>query len=152
MRLGTLLLLVAIISAGCEASSGEDSQSSATDDDSSMRVERALFQKGKTVFSGRCAVCHGENADGSGPMARAMEPPKPADFRQDRYANMPVDSIRRVIVEGGAATGRNPRMPAWGEELTGEEIEAVIAFVRSVSRFGQMPTEQQVQDAPWIVN
>ncbi|MFB6278298.1 MAG: cytochrome c [Salinibacter sp.] len=151
MRRGTLVLLV-VIAVGCEASSGDDSRSTETAEESPMRVQRTLFEKGKTVFSGRCAVCHGDNADGSGPMARAMEPPKPADFRQDRYASMPVDSIRRVIVQGGGATGRNPRMPAWGDELTDEQIEAVIAFLRSVSRFGQVPTEQQIRDASWVVN
>lgn len=153
MKKEALVLLVVLVAAGCGASSGGESRSTSEKRSVSPKfVQRSLFRDGKVVFQERCAVCHGEDADGAGTLAQEMESPKPADFRQKAYARMPVDSIRRVIVQGGKATGRNPRMPAWGDELTEAEIEAVIAFVRSVGRFEQIPTEKQVRTASWFVN
>lgn len=151
MKNRALIFLVVSLVVGCEASSNDDSRTTKKRDDVSIRVQQSLVQRGMTVFSKRCTVCHGEEADGAGPMAQTIEAPKPADFRKDRYTRMPVDSIRRVIVQGGKATGKNPRMPAWEDELTTREVEALVAFIRSVSRFGQVPTEQKIQDASWIV-
>lgn len=152
MRTVAFVALVVTLGIGCETPSSDAVQSTRERAEPTMRVERSLVQRGKRVFSERCAVCHGEEAGGTGPVAQAIDPPKPADFRRDRYAHMPADSIRRVVVRGGERTGRNPRMPAWGNELTETEIDAVTAFVRSVGRFGEVPTEQQMRNASWVVD
>lgn len=152
MRSRVLVFLAVILGSGCGASSSDNSQSRKEQAASAVRVQKSLVQRGKTVFSERCAVCHGEDAGGTGPMAQTIDTPKPADFRQNRYAGMPADSIRRVIVRGGERTGRNPRMPAWGDALTEKEIDAVTSFVRAVGRLGQVPTEQQIRTAPWVID
>jgi len=36
-------------------------------------------------------------------------------------------------MRGGEAIGRSPKMPPWGEELTDEQVNDVVAFVRSVN-------------------
>lgn len=154
MQFKVLVVLVAV-AVGCTVSSGDKGNSSGTEETEATTpqpVQRSRFRAGKALFAERCAVCHGQNADGQGTMAQSIEPPKPADFRENVYARMPIDSIRAVIVRGGAATGRNPRMPAWEDELTEPQIEAVTAFVRSVGRFGQVPTERQVRESSWFVN
>lgn len=145
----TLVGLILVLGAGCGSPSGDGPKATPGQATASARAHQSLIQRGKKVFSGRCAVCHGEEARGGGPMATTIPPPRPADFGQDRYASMPTDTLRRVIMQGGAATGRNPRMPAWGDTLTDEQRDAVIAFIRSVARFGRVPSAQQIQDAAW---
>jgi len=149
MQRTILMFILAGLMVGCGASSSGGNR---TGTETKASVVRAKFEEGKVVFNERCAVCHGDQADGEGPMAKTISPPKPADFRREEYATMPVDSIRAVVVKGGAALGRNPRMPAWGEELSDEEIEAVVAFVRSVGRFRQMPTRRQVRTSEWFTD
>lgn len=154
MRTLILLLLVTAsgVGGGLVVLGPAGHSARAQDSPSFPHVRRAVYQKGKTLFLQRCAVCHGENADGHGVLARTISPPKPRDFRNSEFATVPADSLRRIIVQGGKAVGLNERMPAWGDELTKEEIDATIAFIRSVGRFGHVPTKEEVQHDPWFVD
>jgi mono/diheme cytochrome c family protein len=83
---------------------------------------------GEQVFRGRCAVCHGANADGKSKLAKLMRPP-PANLRASHLD----DEQRALIVrKGGAAVGRSPDMPTWEHELKEDELHAVLAYVGSV--------------------
>ena len=73
---------------------------------------------GATVFAQNCAACHGENAEGGavGPTLISAELSAQDD-----------DFYRQVILNGREGTA----MPAWEGRLSTQEIEDVIAFVRS---------------------
>jgi mono/diheme cytochrome c family protein len=73
---------------------------------------------GGAVFTQNCAACHGENAEGGavGPTLVSAEMKAKDD-----------DHYRQVIAKG--VTG-SP-MPAWESRLSAQEIEDVIAFLRS---------------------
>ena len=43
------------------------------------------------------------------------------------------DGVRNGA-RGGAAVGRSPIMPAWGEHLTDEQIKDVVAYLRKINR------------------
>lgn len=82
-------------------------------------VEAGDRDNGATIYALNCAVCHGENAAGGsvGPTLVSAE----VKAKDDDY-------YRQVIINGieGAA------MPAWGDRLSAQEIEDVIAFLRSL--------------------
>jgi len=73
---------------------------------------------GAEVFSANCAACHGENAQGGvGPTLVSAEMAAKND-----------DHYRQTLLNGVQGTA----MPAWGGRLSAQEIEDVIAFMRSL--------------------
>lgn len=71
---------------------------------------------GRTVYANHCAVCHGANGEGGVGFklvggATAKKYPNPKTTRQ--------------IVEKGRGA-----MPGWGSQLSDEEIDAVVRYVR----------------------
>jgi|SRR5919198_2255052 mono/diheme cytochrome c family protein len=90
--------------------------------------DAAVF-RGGLVYANYCVTCHGINADGNGRAAR-LHNPRPANLRASDKND---DYIRLIVTRGGEALGRSPKMPPWGEELTDEQINDVVAFVRSVN-------------------
>ncbi|NNG03512.1 MAG: cytochrome C oxidase Cbb3 [Inquilinus sp.] len=69
----------------------------------------------ETLFGEHCAACHGaDRLGGTGP---ALLPESLARLRPER--------ARSVIAEGRAAT----QMPAFGDVLAGDDIDALVSFV-----------------------
>lgn len=89
----------------------------------------ASADSGAAVYQRYCVTCHGAKADGTGAAARLFKPP-PADLtrstRPDQYKQL-------IIRLGGERMGRSPGMPPWGEELSQQQIEDVVHYLRTVS-------------------
>jgi len=85
----------------------------------------------RALFAGRCATCHGPSGHGDGIAARAMTPP-PRDYRDAAWQASVTDAdLAKVIVAGGAATGRSASMPA-NPDLAGkpEVVAELVALIR----------------------
>lgn len=112
---------------------------------------------GKVVYDKWCAGCHGENGDGEGVAASYMLP-RPRDFTRGVYqirttasGDLPTDAdLRRMITEGMPGS----TMPAWGEKLSAGQINDVIAYVKSFSRFfeGADPQPVEVGSPPRVTD
>ncbi len=93
-----------------------------------IKIVRDPVKRGEVVFKTNCVLCHGVNADGKGRASVLFDPP-PADLtrsdKNDMYKTM-------IITMGGAAMGRSEVMPVWGEQITKQEIEDVVAYLRTV--------------------
>ena len=85
--------------------------------------------KGKAVFRAHCMQCHGEKADGNGPLARRFNPP-PANIAATSRSD---DYLLQIVTLGGEALGRSAAMPEWGLELSGSEILDVVSYLRQVA-------------------
>jgi mono/diheme cytochrome c family protein len=82
--------------------------------------ERRLLNslEGQALYHEYCAVCHGPQGKGDGPMARALKTP-PADLTRIAIRNggtFPLKKVERIIsgdspVEPGHGTSE---MPVWG--------------------------------------
>ena len=91
---------------------------------------------GRRVYEANCAICHGERGDGRGHAARHFVA-APRDFTQGRYklrstpsGQPPTDEdLRRSIVRGLPGTGMVPH-----DHLRADEVAAVIAFIKGLSR------------------
>ncbi|MFO7155048.1 MAG: c-type cytochrome [Pseudomonadota bacterium] len=82
-----------------------------------------------------CSTCHGPNGEGDGPVAASF-PVKPRSFKDKEWqAQTSDETIAKVIVEGGAAIGKSPLMPA-NPQLTGKP-EVVQALVKKVRELGK---------------
>lgn len=100
----------------------------------------ALVSEGGSLFAKRCAICHGETGAGDGVAAKFISPP-PRDLTREslkayRQQGGPSEGLRHVIRSGIGGTA----MPRFGA-LTEEEMDALVAFVRSIR-----PAEEE-----WIV-
>ena len=82
--------------------------------------------RGRDVFRAHCMQCHGEKADGKGPLAPRYKPP-PSDITATTRTD---DYLLQIVTLGGQALGRSSVMPEWGLELSGSEILDVVAYLR----------------------
>lgn len=81
-----------------------------------------------------CARCHGNEGRGDGQLAATLVPP-PRDFSNPAWQMSVTDErIARVILEGGAAVGLSPAMPAhvnFSERPA--VVQRLVSAVRSCS-------------------
>jgi mono/diheme cytochrome c family protein len=107
---------------------------------------------GRTYYLRYCAACHGPNADGLGPAARALKV-WPPDLRRlsDRYGTpLPLARLARFIDGRDMAAAHGSReMPIWGRrfddiwtakrarqpELTGQ-IALILEYLESIQLAG----------------
>ncbi len=119
------LLLVGTPAEAADHSSDKNSQGALLPRDS---TDAKVF-RGSLVYGNYCVTCHGFNADGNGRAARLYNP-KPANLRMsdknDAYFGL-------IVRMGGEAMGRSQFMPPWGAELTDEQTNDLVAYLRSIN-------------------
>jgi mono/diheme cytochrome c family protein len=90
-------------------------------------------EAGQAKFQQFCAACHGPAGAGDGPASAALRP-KPRALNDAKWqATVEDEYLKKVITEGGAAVGLSPTMTPWGHALKGEDLENVVAYIRSLS-------------------
>ena len=86
--------------------------------------------RGRAMYEGHCASCHGMNGDGNGPEAVALNP-SPTNFQSAAVMGNLTDSdLQREILQGKP----NTAMKGYGTILSPEDLEDVIAYIRSLSQ------------------
>jgi mono/diheme cytochrome c family protein len=91
-------------------------------------------EQGKNLYGQFCATCHGQSGKGDGPAAAALNP-KPRDHTDKDYmSKLSDDDMLKVIKNGGASVGKSPLMPPWGASLKDDQIQDIIAYVRTLSK------------------
>jgi len=95
-------------------------------------AQAADVEAGKAKFQQFCATCHGPAGHGDGPASAALNPKPRALDDAEWQASVDDDYIKKVIAEGGSAVGLSPMMTAWGHALKGEDLENVVAYIRSL--------------------
>ena len=114
----------------------------------------AELTRGEEAYLAYCAMCHGENGAGNGPLAAALreqDATAPVHLDSDRIQAMGVEEVKRIIREGGLHTGRSGIMPAWGEKLPPELIDDIAGHVMTlVARRPETPSQvvQEFLEAP----
>jgi mono/diheme cytochrome c family protein len=104
----SLATVVAAVVASAGLLACGDGGSSAVPDD-------PVLAEGQQVYRSRCASCHGSGGGGG-------SAPRLKGVIESRYT---FERHVQIVVEGAGA-----RMPAFGNELTTEEIEAVVRYER----------------------
>jgi cytochrome c oxidase cbb3-type subunit 3 len=93
-----------------------------------LGVATNAAHRGEVVFKTNCILCHGVNADGKGRAAKLYNPP-PANLTASDKND---DYKRMIITYGGETMGRSGAMPVWGQQLSAQGIEDVVAYLRTV--------------------
>jgi cytochrome c oxidase cbb3-type subunit 3 len=95
-------------------------------------AQAADAEQGKKLYGQFCASCHGQSGKGDGAAAAALNP-KPRDHTNKEYMSKMSDAeMLKVIKDGGASIGKSPLMPPWGASLKDEQIQDVIAYIRTL--------------------
>ncbi len=90
----------------------------------------ASTEHGNAVFRTNCVRCHGAEARGCGPAARLYDP-RPANLTASTRSP---EYKASIIRGGGESMGRSPFMPPWGQELSGDDIADVVAFLSTLAK------------------
>ncbi len=106
-------------------------------------LDPARVALGEQVYAQYCATCHGADLEGSPnwrqPYPDGSYPPPPQDSSGHSWHH-PDDLLLEIIAGGGDPT-IGGTMPGFAEALSREEMEAVLAFIKS--RWG--PEERAFQ-------
>ncbi len=90
--------------------------------------------KGLKLYLGYCFVCHGQKGDGNGPYA-SMLSATPADFTDSTYFKPKTDEeLYDFISKGGIAHGKSMHMKPFGFQLTADEIQSTVDYIRVLNR------------------
>ena len=97
-------------------------------------AQAADVEQGKKKFQMMCSSCHGAMGEGDGPAGAALNP-KPRTLSDIEWQTNTTDEhLRTVITKGGSAVGLSPLMPPLGASMKPEEVDNVIAFIRSLKK------------------
>jgi cytochrome c553 len=89
----------------------------------------------RETFKTLCSTCHGTSGKGDGTAATNLNP-KPRNYTDKQWqASVTDDQIRQIIVNGGAAVGKSPAMPA-SPQLR-DKPQVLEELVRIVRSFGK---------------
>ncbi len=111
-------------------------------EDSAWEAYRKAVTAGSEIYYGNCFYCHGDQLDGKGHFASALDP-LPTDFGDvGTIAQLQESFLFWRITTGGPGlpTGGMPwnsAMPVWHEMLNEEEVWNVITFL--FDYVGQVP-------------
>jgi mono/diheme cytochrome c family protein len=93
-----------------------------------LPVNDALLATGKKIFSDKCQKCHGPKGLGDGPDADP-EHAEDMNLTNPRRAQRNPDGVVFYKVMNGR---RKPKMPAFKDELSREQVWAVVAYAQSL--------------------
>ncbi len=91
----------------------------------------------RSIFSARCALCHGATGRGDGRAAVSLQPP-PRNYTDAAWQASVTDAdLAKIIVIGGAALGKSSMMPA-GPDLESKP-QVVAELVKLIRSFAATP-------------
>jgi len=89
--------------------------------------------RGQTLFLENCAVCHGQNAEGTPDWRKPLEngryPPPPLNGTAHAWHHS-TDELKRFILNGGPPG--EGRMPGWEGILKDQEIDDILVWIKSL--------------------
>ena len=91
-------------------------------------------KNGERLYKSGCIACHGANGTGGPETLTEFKRPDtfPNFTRCDQTTPEPNSAWKDVIVHGGPSRGFSEIMPAFGELLTSDQIDDLIAYLRSL--------------------
>ena len=95
-----------------------------------LPINDALMAAGKKLFQSKCTRCHGPEGKGDGPDADADHKER-MDLTNPKYAGENPDGVVFHKVAAGRA---EPRMPAFEDQMSKEQIWAVVGYVQTLRK------------------
>jgi mono/diheme cytochrome c family protein len=98
-------------------------------------------KNGERIYKSACAACHGSDGTGTPKTISAfVRPGTFPDFTRCDQTTAEVDTGYRAVIEhGGPSRGFSQIMPEFGEALSPQDIDDVIAYLRQFCRQSDWP-------------
>lgn len=87
---------------------------------------------GSGLYEQHCSSCHGSNGNGDGGNAANLPVQPTAHADSALMGRRADDTLFDAIHAGGWVLDKSPRMPAFGALLTGDQIRALVAHIRTL--------------------
>jgi cytochrome c553 len=134
-----LILACALAVTGCKKTEEEpppsETPTPAGSGGSAAATNSAAAFEARHTFQTICATCHGPDGKGNGQAAAALNP-KPRNYTDKAWqASVTDDDIKKIILNGGAAVGKSPVMPA--QPQLRDKPEVVDELVKIIRAFGK---------------
>jgi mono/diheme cytochrome c family protein len=144
-RFATVALVVTVVGIGLAANTGRQEKPAAAkpgtppgwqlppDADakkSPLTVDDKVLTTGKSVFKDKCTKCHGPGGLGDGPDADP-DHREDMDLTNPKRAERNSDGVVFYKVMNGR---RRPKMPAFKEELSEQQVWSVVAYVQTLRK------------------
>ena len=89
--------------------------------------------EGQKLYMTYCSSCHGDKGRGDGAAGKAL-PVKPADHTDGKLMSSFSDEfLINIISKGGAVVGKSSFMPGWGGVLEENQLQDLLAYLRSIA-------------------
>ena len=97
--------------------------------------------KGAQIYKAGCVACHGSDGKGAPETISAFERPDTfPDFTRCDQTTAEVNSAYKAVIQhGGPNRGFSQIMPSFGEALSSQDIDDVVAYLRSFCREPHWP-------------
>ena len=113
-----------------QTTSGWQLPPDAPDTRNPLTVDGTLLETGRKVYGDKCQKCHGAKGLGDGPDADP-DHAEEMNLTNPKRAERNPDGVVFYKVANGR---RKPKMPAFKEELSKEQIWSVVAYVQSLRK------------------
>ena len=97
-------------------------------------LQAADLDRGAQIFAANCATCHGSagSPDPDSPLVKGLGV-VPADFSDTLFNSREGEGEWKLVAtHGGAALGFSEVMPAFGNSLSEEDIDNVLAYIKTL--------------------
>ena len=96
---------------------------------------------GEAIYQAGCAGCHGPHGEGAPPTSTEFDRPSTfPDFSNCSSTTPELDvDWKATILQGGHGRGFSRIMPSFADELTSEQVDAVIRYIRGLCRSDRFP-------------
>lgn len=88
--------------------------------------------EGEQLYRAYCVQCHGLNGNGKGINAAQMTVMPRDHSDQTEMSARTDEELFKVIEQGGPSVNKSVLMPAWGGNLNSEQINALVAHLRTL--------------------
>jgi mono/diheme cytochrome c family protein len=93
---------------------------------------RGDVERGRALYAERCALCHGAQGEGWDWAKKVETPPVPVPDLARAAPERSDDFLFRVVRDGGEAVGRTRFMPAFGFQLSEQDVWDLVAYIRAL--------------------
>jgi mono/diheme cytochrome c family protein len=88
-------------------------------------IAPALFADGAATFKAKCAMCHGPDGTGQTSMGKTL---KLRDLGSADVQKQTDADLKKIVNDGKG------KMPAYKAKLSADEVQAVVAFIRTLKK------------------